>query len=100
MNYAILTLLGYILSGLVDIAQRNKKSKRTPEEFSLKFFIKDNGFRYLYSFMISACLIGIYHISAIDFEEQVYEDFFAIAVGFSPDIIIAYFKRKFGFLKS
>jgi hypothetical protein len=100
MNYVLLTFLGYVLSGLVDISQRNKKSKRTPEKFDLKFFIKDNYWRYLFSLALSACLISIYHVSVMDFEEQIYEDLFAVAVGFSPDLIISYLKRKFGFLKS
>jgi hypothetical protein len=99
MNYVLLTFLGYVLSGLVDISQRNKKSKRTPEKFDLKFFIKDNYWRYLFSLALSACLISIYHVSALDFDEQVHEDLFAVAVGFSPDLIISYLKRKFGFLK-
>jgi hypothetical protein len=100
MNYFILTLLGYILSGLVDVSQRNKKSKRTPDKFSWKFFIKDNYERYLISGAISLCLIVIYQKASFDFEEQTYEDLFALAVGFSPDLIISWLKRKFGFLKS
>ena len=100
MNYILLTLLGYILSGLVDIAARNKKSKRTPDKFSFKFFLRDNYERYGISFCLSGVLIIIYHFTAFDFEEQLHEDLFAIAVGFSPDLIIAFLKRKFGFLKN
>ena len=99
MNYFILTLLGYILSGLVDVSQRNKKSKRTPDKFSWKFFIKDNYERYLISGAISLCLIVIYQKASFEFESQTYEDLFALAIGFSPDLVISYLKRKFGFLK-
>jgi hypothetical protein len=28
-----------------------------------------------------------------------YEDFFAVAVGFCPDLVIGWLKRKFDFLK-
>lgn len=96
-NYFTLTLLGFILSWLLDIAQRNKKSKRTPHEFSLKFFFADNWDRILLSFLISGTLIYMYHIMELELNE--YEDLFAIAVGFAPDMVVGWLKRKFGFLK-
>lgn len=96
-NYFTLTLLGFILSWLLDIAQRNKKSKRSPHEFSLKFFLSDNWDRMLLSFLISGTLIYMYHL--MDMELGEYEDLFAIAVGFAPDMVVGWLKRKFGFLK-
>lgn len=96
-NYFTLTLLGFILSWLVDIAQRNKESKRTPNKFSLRFFIEDNWDRMLLSALISATLIYIYHLTELELGE--YEDLFAIAVGFAPDLVVGWLKRKFGFLK-
>ena len=96
-NYFTLTLLGFILSWLVDIAQRNKKSRRTPDKFSLKFFFTDNWDRILLSALISATLISMYHIMELELNE--YEDLFAIAVGFAPDMVVGWLKRKFGFLK-
>ena len=96
-NYFTLTLLGFILSWLLDIAQRNKKSRRTPHQFSLKFFFTDNWDRILLSALISATLISMYHIMELELGE--YEDLFAIAVGFAPDMVVGWLKRKFGFLK-
>ena len=96
-NYFTLTLLGFILSWLLDIAQRNKKSRRTPHDFSLKFFFIDNWDRILLSALISATLISMYHIMELELGE--YEDLFAIAVGFAPDMVVGWLKRKFGFLK-
>lgn len=96
-NYFTLTLLGFILSWLLDIAQRNKKSRRTPNDFSLKFFFTDNWDRILLSALISATLISMYHIMELELNE--YEDLFAIAVGFAPDMVVGWLKRKFGFLK-
>ena len=96
-NYFTLTILGFILSWLLDIAQRNKKSRRTPHIFSLKFFFTDNWDRILLSALISATLIYMYHIMELELGE--YEDLFAIAVGFAPDMVVGWLKRKFGFLK-
>ena len=96
-TYFSLTLLGFLLSFVVDIAQRNKKSKRTPAKFSPVFFVKDNAWRFFFSACISALLISIYHIGSFDMAD--YEDFFAVAVGFAPDTVIAWLKRRFGFLK-
>lgn len=96
-NYFTLTLLGFLLSWLLDIAQRNKASRRTPDKFSLWFFFEDNWDRILLSAMISATLISMYHIMELELGE--YEDLFAIAVGFAPDMVVGWLKRKFGFLK-
>lgn len=96
-NYYILTFLGFILSWLVDVSQRNKASRRTPHKFSIAFFLSDNWERILFSALISATLIQIYHYMDIDLGE--YEDFFAVAVGFAPDLVIGWLKRKFDFLK-
>ena len=97
MTLFYLTALGFALSVVIDIAQRDKKSKRSPNKFSLIFFIKDNYMRIGYSAAISAILILIYHKGSFDLNE--YEDYFAVAVGFAPDLVIGWFKRKFGFLK-
>ena len=96
-TYFTLTLLGFILSWVLDIAQRNKKSRRTPHEFSLKFFFEDNWDRIVLSGLISSILIYMYHIMELELGE--YEDLFAIAVGFAPDMVVGWLKRKFGFLK-
>lgn len=99
MNNFILTALGFLLSVLIDIGSRNKRSKRTPHEFSFQFFAKDNLLRFVISGLTSVCLVGIYHFASFGFESQEYEDLFAISVGFTPDLVIGWLKRKFGFLK-
>lgn len=99
MNNFILTALGFLLSALIDIGSRNRRSKRTPEKFSFEFFAKDNIGRFVVSGLTSVCLVGIYHFASFGFESQEYEDLFAIAVGFAPDLVIGWLKRKFGFLK-
>jgi hypothetical protein len=96
-TYYTLTALGFILSFLVDVSQRNKASKRTPKKFSLWFFLEDNWDRLLISAATSIILIQMYHIMELDLAE--YEDFFAVAVGFCPDLVVGWLKRKFGFLK-
>lgn len=96
-TYFTLTLLGFLLSWVLDIAQRNKKSRRTPDKFSLWFFFEDNWDRILLSAVISGILIYMYHL--MDMELGEYEDLFAIAVGFAPDMVVGWLKRKFGFLK-
>lgn len=99
MNNFILTALGFLLSVLIDIGSRNKRSKRSPEKFSFEFFARDNIGRFAISGLTSVCLVGIYHFASFGFESQEYEDLFAIAVGFAPDLVIGWLKRKFGFLK-
>jgi hypothetical protein len=96
-TYYTLTGLGFILSFLVDVSMRNKASKRTPQKFSLWFFFEDNWDRMLISAAISVVLIQMYHVMELDLAE--YEDFFAVAVGFCPDLVVGWLKRKFGFLK-
>lgn len=98
-NNLFLTLLGFALSFFIDIANRNKRSRRTPSGFSIVFFIKDNYLRYIFSGGVSLILVLIYHRTSFDFESQQYEDLFTIAVGFCPDLVISYLKRKIGFLK-
>jgi hypothetical protein len=97
MTLFYLTALGFALSVVIDIAQRDKKSKRSPEKFCLMFFIRDNYMRIGYSAVTSAIVIMIYHVGSFDLTE--YEDYFAVAAGFCPDLIIGWLKRKFGFLK-
>ncbi len=99
MTYFILTLLGFVLSVLIDIGSRNKKSKRTPVEFSWKFFYNDNVKRFLISGATSLCLVAIYHFTPFEWETLEQEALFALCVGFAPDLIISFLKRKFSFLK-
>lgn len=97
-NYFTLTLLGFLLSWVIDISQRDKKSRRTPERFKLMFFLKDNETRIFYSLCTSLLIILIFHYG--QFEIHGYENYFAVAVGFCPDLVIGWLKRKFGFLKN
>lgn len=99
MNNFNLTALGFLLSVLIDVGSRNKRSKRTPEKFDFGFLAKDNILRFLISGLTSACIVGIYHYASFEFENKQHEEAFAILVGFAPDFAIAGLKRKFGFLK-
>lgn len=41
----------------IELAARDKLSSRSPENFDLKFFLRDNGWRFFYTFLIGNIVV-------------------------------------------
>jgi hypothetical protein len=48
----IFASIGMLITMLIDVKQRDKKSNRTPENFSISFFIKDNILRFITTLLL------------------------------------------------
>jgi uncharacterized membrane protein YuzA (DUF378 family) len=99
--FVLCTLLGFAASILIDINQRNKASKASPVRMDWWFFIKDNIPRLLLS--ITIMFIVFLNVNAISQlfgkDWETLDNLIYVVIGFAPDLIISFAKRKAGFLQ-
>lgn len=99
--FIVNTLIGFALSVIIDIRSRDKNSSASPYNFNKSFYLKDNALRLILSILIMLAIFFNTDDVALIFkaEEFTVYNIFYLVVGFAPDYIIAYCKRKFGFLQ-
>ena len=61
LGYFWFILIGYILSTLLEVTGRDKKSKATPEKWSWKFWFHDNWKRYITTILCTYILFRFYN---------------------------------------
>lgn len=99
------TILGYLIALFYDVKKRNKDSRNSPGSFDLAFFWHDNKLRLLSSFGLSifvmlALYFNVGDISGLFGKEWTeLNNLVYLAVGAAPDLVIAFAKRKAGFLQ-
>lgn len=103
MTYLINTFLGFFIAQLYDILKRNKASERTPKKFDIKFFFRDTWQKIVFSLMLSisisfAIKTNIEELSAI-FGFLSNSKLIYFGVGFAPELILQFFKKKYNFLQ-
>lgn len=102
-NYIFIfnTILGFALAIFIDLNKRNKESEASPRKFDLRFFIKDNSARFFLSITIMLLVfLNVSETAQLFGKEWTKLNNLVYAlIGFAPDYVIAWAKRKAGFLQ-
>lgn len=99
------TIIGYFISLIVDVLQRDKASQSSPVKFNMWFFLKDNRDRLILSFLLSTLITIAIVLNTNDAANLLGKDEIAlnnliyIAVGAVPDLIIGLVKNKTKWLR-
>lgn len=82
--------IGMFIMMLIDIMNRDESSKRTPDDFSIKWFFKDNKARFLLNFFIMLVFIRF----SSDFLKEPTSPQSAVLIGFFSDVIAIMVRNK------
>jgi hypothetical protein len=105
MIFLINTILGFVLAQLIDVLNRDKASKNSPQKFDLLFFLKDNRFKIIVSLLLSFSLslavwLNIENVAKLIGKDwTIINDLVYLAIGFAPELILQWIKKKYGFLQ-
>lgn len=95
LGFSIFFALGVFLYSYLEVENRDKKSLNTPEEWSWKFWIKDNWRRYLGSIVVIYIIFRFF----IELTGQELNEFTALMMGFTGDGLVGMKKKSIGILK-
>jgi len=90
ISYAWFMVVGYIIYALIETSGRDKESKKTPRNWSWKFWVKDNWRRYLLTILCTYVLFRFY----TEFTGSGFNDFDALTMGLLGDGIAATAKQR------
>ena len=88
-------MIGYVLYGLNETANRDVSSKKTPRKWSWKFWFKDNWRRYLIT-ILSTYIMFIFYVQ---FSGHDFSNFEALMMGLIGDGVGALAKKRLKFVK-
>lgn len=83
-------LIGMFIMMLIDIINRDESSKRTPPDFSVKWFFKDNKARFLLNFL----LMLVFMRFSADFLREPTSPKSSVIIGFFSDVIAIIVRNK------
>lgn len=105
MIFLINTGLGFLLAQLIDVLNRDKASKTSPEKFDLCFFWKDTRLKIIVSLLLSFSLslavwLNIESVAKLIGKDwTIINDLVYLAIGFAPELLLQWIKKKYGFLQ-
>lgn len=105
MNFLLNTLLGFVITQVSDILTRTKSSEDSPIRFDFIFFLKDTYLKIILSLVLSISLsVALYNnvTDAPDFitnELGRLSGWVYIIIGFAPERILQFVKKKYGVLQ-
>ena len=105
MHYIINTFLGFLLAQLYDVFNREKESEASPKKFDLLFFLKDTWQKIVVSLLLSSVISFTVHYNTDEILRYIGKDWDNISkliylvIGFAPEIILQWFKKKYGVLQ-
>lgn len=106
MTFLLNTFLGFLLAQLWDILSRNKATATSPQKFDIGFFLKDTWKKIVVSLMLSFTMSLLLKMNFTEFAQLVGKDWTDmnnlayIAIGFAPELLLQWLKRKVGFLQT
>ncbi len=90
IGYFIWAMIGAFVYSTLEMSERDVKSKKTPEKFSLKFWIMDNWRRWVTTLLFIFILFRFYS----ELTGQQLVEFTAFLTGFGSDGISGFTKKK------
>ncbi len=97
--YYLSTLAGWALGTLTDLSTRNRWSPRSPQKFSISFWIKDNYRKWGISLGSAMLLTWVASHGVTGLMDAVFEPWMALVIGFAPDAVLSFLKQRFGILQ-
>lgn len=82
--------IGMFIMMLIDIINRDESSKRTPPDFSIQWFFKDNKARFLLNFL----LMLVFMRFSADFLREPISPKSSVIIGFFSDVIAIIVRNK------
>lgn len=98
------TLIGFLISQILDVLARNRATPSSPFRFSFAFFWKDSWRKIVVSLSLSLTLSTAVFLnwsdvsSLLGFKDS-HEQFIYMGLGTMPENILQVLKRRFGLLQ-